>query len=178
MLLPGQLQKQAFRQAPGAHARRVQALQRLQSLGDEGLGDFQFLQSFQVLGGQVAVLVHQLRHVFAQGQQGLGQPPAVQLVAEKSGKAFRLPVHGASLRVDALLMGKGGAVDAAVQPACLLPKLFVGVAQVGGVLLLQHGVFLRDPVQVFQQLLGVHLQDFHRLQKLGRQLQLLPQLGF
>ena len=75
-------------------------------------------------------------------------------------------------------MGEGGSVHAAVQPAGLLPQLLVGIPQGGGVLLLQNRVFLRHPAKVIQKLLRVHLQNLHGLQKLRRQLQLLPQIGF
>ena len=177
MLLPGQLQKQTFGERGGAYARGLQTLQRLQSLGDKHRGNLQFFQARQVLGGEIAVLVHQLRHVFGQGQQRLGQTLPVQLVTEEGGQALCFPIHDAPLRVSGFAVGKGGAVYAAVQPVGLLAQFLIGLPQGGGVFLLQHRIFLRDPVQVLQQLLGVHLQDFHGLQELRCQLQLLPQIG-
>ena len=67
-------------------------------------------------------------------------------------------------------MGEGGSVDAAVDPTGLLAQFLVGAAQIGGILLFHKWVFLRDFSQIFQQFLGVHLQNFHGLQQLRSQL--------
>ena len=178
MLLPGQLQQQALRQVPGTHARRVQTLDGGQGLVQQRAGHLHVLQSVQVLLGQISVLVHQLRQIPAQGQEGLGKPPPVQLVPEEGGKALRLPVQSAPLRGGCVLMDKGAAVEAAVDPAGLLAQFLVGAAQGRGILLFHQRIFLTDFAQVLQQLLGVHLQNLHGLEQLRRQLQLLPQLRF
>ena len=174
----GQLQQQAFGQVPGAHSGGLQALDGLQALVDQRLGNVQLLQPLQVPGVQIPVLVHHIGYVFGQGQQGLGQPLPVQLVTEKGLQALCLPVCPATFRQIVVLVGEGGGVDTAVDPAGLLAQLVVSAAEVRVVLLLHQRVFLGDFSQVFQQLLGVHLQNFHGLQQLRRQLQLLPQLGF
>ena len=174
----GQLQKQAFLQVPGSHTGRVQTLDGPQRLGNQGIRDVHLQETIQVLLGQIAVLVHQLGDVFGQGQQGLGQMLPVQLITQEGGETLRLPVHGPPLRQTVFLVGKGGAIDTAVDPAGLLPQFLIGAAEGGVVLLLQQGVFLRGAAQIFQQLLGIHLQDFHGLQQLRRQLQFLPQFCF
>ena len=176
--LAAQLQYQTFRQVPGAYAGRLQGLDNVQSLIHHGLGNFHLRQAVQVLLGQIAVLVHHLRHVFCQGQQRLGQPLPLQLVGQESGETVQLLVQGSWLHGRALLMGEGGAEVPGIQPAGLLPQFRVGGLEVRGVAEFQGGVFLRQLSQVVQKLLGVHLQNFHGLQQLGRQLQLLPQFCF
>ena len=171
VLPAGQLQQQALRQGPGPHSGGVQALEGLQGLLDQGLGDLQIRHAVQVLLTQTALLVHQLRQIPAQGQQGLGQPPALQLVTEEGGEALRLPVGGAPVRHGAAAVLRQSAVD----PVDLLPQLLIGPVEGGEVRLLHQRVLLADLVQVLQELLGVHLQQLHRLQQLRRQLQLLPQ---
>ena len=69
-------------------------------------------------------------------------------------------------------------MNAGVDPAGFLPQLLIGAAQGGGVLLLQQGVFLAETAHILQKLLGVHLQDFHGLEQLGGELELLAQFGF
>ena len=172
ILLTGQLQQQALGEGPGAHTGGVQALQCLQGLLDQRLGDLQIRHAVQILLAETALLVHQLRQIPAQGQQGLWHAPALQLVAEEGGEALRLPVRDAPLRHGAGAVLRQSAVD----PVDLLPQRLVGLVELRQVRLLHQRVLLADLVQVLQQLLRVHLQKLHGLQQLGRQLQLLPQL--
>ena len=101
-----------------------------------------------------------------------------QLIPEEGGEALRLPVCGAPLRNGALLMEKGAAVRAGVQPAGCPAQLGVCALQAGGALRLQQRVFLTGAPQVLRQVLHVHLQDLHGLEQLRRQLELLPEFGF
>lgn len=57
-------------------------------------------------------------------------------------------------------------------------QLGVGILKTCGALRLQQGVFLAGPAEIFRQVLYVHLQNFHGLEQLGRELELLPQFGF
>lgn len=75
-------------------------------------------------------------------------------------------------------MGKGGAEVSGIQPAGLLPQFRVRGPEVRSVAEFQGGIFLRQLSQIVQEFLGVHLQNLHGLQQLGRQLQFLPQLCF
>ena len=149
-------------------------MQRIQRLLHHICRYLQLRQTVQIFLRQITVLIHQLRHIFAQGQHGLWQPLTLQLVAEERAEALQRPVHGSRLRRPILLMGKGAAERPGVQPACPLPQALIGGAEVGGIGQLQRWIFLRQPPQIVQKLLRVHLQDLHGLQKLGRQLQLLP----
>ena len=171
-ILPGQLQQQALRQGPGAHAGGVQALEGLQRLLSQGLGDLQLCHAVQVLLAEAALLVHQLCQIPGQGQQGLGQAPALQLVAKEGGEALRLPVRGAPVRHGAVAVLRQAAID----PVDLLPQGLIGFVEGGQISLLHQRVFFADLVQIVQQLLGVHLQKLHGLQELGGELQLLPKL--
>lgn len=96
----------------------------------------------------------------------------MNLVPEEGGEALQAVVHGPGFR-GRVLMGKGGPVpDAAVDPPGLAAQFLIGPLRRVG--LVQQGVFLRLAGEVFQQLLGGHLQDLHGLHQLGGQLQLLP----
>ena len=159
-ILPGQLQQQALRQGPGAHAGGVQALEGLQRLLGQGLGDLQICHAVQVLLAEAALLVHQLCQIPGQGQQGLGQAPALQLVAKEGGEALRLPVRGAPVRHGAVAVLRQAAID----PVDLLPQGLIGFVEGGQISLLHQRVFFADLVQIVQQLLRIHLQDFHGLQ--------------
>ena len=171
-----ELEQQALGQGPGPHPRGIQALECVQGLVREGLGNPHGGQAVQVLLGQVPVLVHQLRQILAQGRQGLGKPEAVNLVPEERGQALQAAVLPPGLH-GGLLVGEGGPVpDAAVNPPRLAAELLIGPLRRVG--LVQQGVFLRLAGEVFQQLLGGHLQDLHGLHQLRGQLQLLAQFGF
>ena len=164
---PGQLEQQAFGEVSGPYACRVKGLKDLQGLPDQGLRQIQLPQALQISGVQIPILVHQLGHIFGQGQQGPRQPLPLQLVAQKDGQTLQVPVHGSPLRRSALSVGERGAVHAAVDPAGPLAQLLVSAAEGVGVLLFQEGIFLSEPSQILQQFLGVHLQNLHRLQQLG-----------
>ena len=66
--LAPQLQHQALCKVPGAHARRVQRLQFRQGTVRQFLGQFQLLQTLQILRCKIPVLIHQLCQVCTQRQ--------------------------------------------------------------------------------------------------------------
>ena len=130
VVLPAaQLKHQALRQIPGAHTGRLQGLNRIQCLIHHGLGDFHLRQAVQILLRQISVLVHQLRHIFTQGQHGLRQSFPFQLIAEKRRQAVQLLISRSRLRWGILLMGKGGPKGPRVQPTGFLTQLRVGRAK-------------------------------------------------
>ena len=104
--------------------------------------------------------------------------PPLQLIPQEGGETLRFPICGAPLRYGPVLVEKGAALGTGVQPAGGPAQLGVGVLQTGGALRLQQGIFLAGPAEIFRQVLYVHLQNFHGLEQLGRELELLPQFGF
>ena len=176
--LPDQLEAQTLRQVSGRHTGGLQALEGVQSLLDERLGDLELRQAVQVFLKQIAVLIHQLGHIGAKSQQGLWQTEPLQLIPEEGLQALGLPVGTSLFRRGLGVVGEGGAVCTGIQPCGLPAQLLIGLAQLRGLLLLQQGVFLGGPVQILCQLLAVHLQDLHGLKQLGRKLELLPQFRF
>ena len=82
------LEQETLGEGPGPHPGGLQALEGVQGLVRQGLGNLHGGETLQVLLGQIAVLVHQLRQIDAQGRQGLGEPEAVNLVPEEGGEAF------------------------------------------------------------------------------------------
>ena len=176
-----QLQQQTVFEIPRGHTGRLQGLEGTDRLLNQLIWNAQLLHAFQILGPQIAVRIQQFRQVFAQGQYRRGQLSALQLVTKKGGERLCFPIPGAGLLrgavVSILLRGMVEA-GGGIQPADLLLKLMELLLQGRRILFFKGGVFLRQRIDVLQQLLRIHLQDLHGLQQLGGQAEPLLQSGF
>ena len=106
---------------------------------------------------EAALLVHQLCQIPGQGQQGLGQAPALQLVAKEGGEALRLPVRGAPVRHGAVAVLRQAAID----PVDLLPQGLIGFVEGGQISLLHQRAVSYTHLDVYKRQIYVKGEKVH-----------------